>query len=292
MSVMSDDALIAGAAAPVGTRRIRSAVLLDVSWVSVTAVALLVSSRFALIDLPNQYLRTGDAPLRIWVVGLPVASLLVGAFAAIRRNPFAAAVATGMLAPAIAFAGSIALSLFLNESSAFADAGVAVSLGAALVGVSMLVRWFVYHPADVAADESRPTVGISWTVGAVGAMIGLVIGVTAVIDAGSVSSSFVGQTLLMLIVPLAIAVSALVRTRSAMALAAAGAAAQIVGVVAVRIELVLPLDSELTLRTGVVGIAMMTIAAGLCVFGFTRHTVDDTQRPDDDDADWRWVVTD
>lgn len=292
MSDMSDDALIVGAAAPVGTRRIRSVVLLDVTWVSVTAVALLVSSRFALIDLPGQYLRTGDAPLRIWVVGLPVVALLVAVVAAVRRSPLLAAMATGILAPAVAFSGSLAVSLFLNESSAFADAGVAVSLGAACLGVAMLLRWFVYHPADLLADESRPTPGVSAAVVAAGVATGVVIVANGVVDDGAWSSSFVFQTLLIAVVPLVIVGCGSMRTRGAMALAASAAVAQIVGVVGVRIELTLPLDSDLLLRTGAAGIVLLTVAAGLCVVGVIRHAVDDTVEPSDDDAEWRWTVTD
>lgn len=290
---MSDDALIVGAAAPVGARRIRSAVVLDVAWVSVTAVALLVSSRFALIDLPNQYLRTGDAPLRVWVVGLPVTALLVAAFAGVRRSLFAAALATGILAPAVAFGGSLAVSLFLNESSAFADAGVAVSLGAALIGVAMLLRWLVYHPAGVLTDEPRPTPRVSLAVVAVGVTTGIVIVVGGVIDDGSWSPSFVFQTMLIVVVPLLIAACGMVRTRSAMALAVGAAIAQIIGVVVVRAEQSsLPLDSDLLLRTGLAGIALLCLAAGLCGRGFVRHAVDEVTAASDDDADWRWTVTD
>lgn len=290
---MSDDALIVGAAAPVGARRIRSAVVLDVVWVSVTAVALLVSSRFALIDLPNQYLRTGDAPLRVWVVGLPVTALLVAAFAGVRRSPFAAALATGILAPAVAFGGSLAVSLFLNESSAFADAGVAVSLGAAFIGVAMLLRWLVYHPAGVLADESRPTPRVSLAVVAVGVTTGIVIVVGGVIDDGSWSPQFVCQTMLIVMVPLLIAACGVVRTRAAMALAVGAAVAQIIGVVVVRAEQSsLPLDSDLMLRTGLVGIVLLCLAAGLCGRGFVRHAVDEVTAASDDDADWRWSATD
>ena len=292
MSDMSDDALIVGAAAPVGTRRIRSAVLLDVTWVSVTAVAVLVSSRFALIDLPGQYLRTGDAPLRIWVVGLPAVSLLVAVVAAVRRSPLLAATATGILAPAVALSGSLAVSLFLNESSAFADAGVAVSLGAACIGVAMLLRWFVYHPADLLADESRPTPRISSAVLAAGVTTGLVVVANGVVDDGAWSSSFVFQTLLIAVVPLVIVGCGSVRTRGAMALGASAAAAQIVGIVGVRVELILPSDSDLLLRTGVAGIVLLTVAAVLCIVGLTRHAVDDAAEPSDDDAEWRWIVTD
>jgi hypothetical protein len=227
------------------------------------------------------------------VVGLPVAALLVAVAAGLRRSARAAALATGIIAPAVAFGGSLAVSLFLNESSAFADAGVAVSLGAASIGVAMLLRWLVYHPAGVLADESRPTPRVSLAVVASGVTTGLVIVIGGVVDDGSWSSPFVFQTMLIVVVPLLIAGCGVVRTRSAMALATGAAVAQIVGVVVVRAERSsLPLDSDLVLRTGLGGIVLLGFTAGLCAIAFTHHAVDEAVTVSDDDADWRWTTTD
>ena len=69
---MAEDALIAGAAAPAGTRWIRSAPVLDSIWAIAVAALIIASSFFALVDVENPLFRTGAAPLRVYALGLPI----------------------------------------------------------------------------------------------------------------------------------------------------------------------------------------------------------------------------
>ncbi|MFK8022539.1 MAG: hypothetical protein AB8G26_01140 [Ilumatobacter sp.] len=290
---MPDDELISGAAAPVGRRRITSLLALDGVWVIVSSVVLLVSSRFALIDLPNQSLRTGDAPLRVWVVGLPLAAVVMVVVGAVRRSSTLLAAAAGVLAPSVAFAGSLAISLFLDDASAFADDGVAVSLCAAVIGAAMLLRWFVYHPADVIGDESRPVRRVSDAVSVVGAALAVSVVVGASRDGQPFSAAGVFETSAMLTVAAVVVGSGLLRTRRAMALAGAAGVAQLAAVIVVRLEQSdIPLDSRLLLRSGVIGLMLCGTAAIACAVAWFRHSVDVEPGKVDDEPDWRWSPTD
>ncbi|MEP4651454.1 MAG: hypothetical protein ABJ314_14820, partial [Ilumatobacter sp.] len=222
---MTDDALIAGAAAPTRARRIASGAPLDVVWIIVTGVALVTSSMFDLIDLPAQRLRTGDAPLRIFVIGLPLVACVLAGVAARRRSELLAAAATGVLAPGIALAGSLSVSLFLDDDSAFADVGVAVSLTAALLGTVMIVRWFVYHPLSLVIDERRPMRPMSHGATGVGLVLVAVVMLTGIGD--GVDVAWLGQTAAMLTVPAIVVGGTLFRTVASAVLVGSAAATQI-----------------------------------------------------------------
>lgn len=291
MSAMTDDSLIAGAAAPTRQRWITSAVRLDAVWVLAVSAALGVSSLFDLVDLPTTRLRTGEAPLRAFVVGIPIIACVVAAAAARRRSELLAAAATGVLAPAIALAGSLSIALFLDAASAFADVGVAISLGAALLGAVMLVRWFVYHPLSLLGDEARPQRAGSLGLAAVGAALAVVVVVSGLGDGTGLA--WVAQTAGMLVLPAVLTMSGLIRTVPAVVLAAAAAAAQIVAVVVVKFDQpTLQWDSDLVLRTGIIGLVGSGIAVVLSVVSIVGASPDDVSFEIDDDEPWRWAADD
>jgi hypothetical protein len=288
---MTDDALIAGAAAPTRKRWITSTARLDVLWVLAVSAMLVVSSLFDLIDLPNARLRTGEAPLRVFVVGIPLIACAIAAVAARRRSELLAAIATGVLAPGIALAGSLSMSLFLDEASAFADVGVAISLGAALLGLVMFVRWFVYHPLSLLGDEARPRRAVSLGLTVVGAALAASVVVTGLGD--GVGLAWVGETAAMLFVPVLLMVSGPIRTVPAVGLAAAAAAAQILAVAVVKVEQSeIEWDSDLMLRTGVLGLFGLILAVVLAVVSIHGASPDDLVVEIDDDESWRWSVDD
>lgn len=285
--LMADDALIAGAAAPTRKRWITAASSLDAVWVLVVGAVLGVSSLFDLIDLPTARLRTGEAPLRAFVVGLPLVACATAAVAAWRRSVAIAAAATGFLAPGVALAGSLSFSLFLDEASAFADVGVAISLGAALIGAVMLFRWLVYHPLSLLGDEARPLRAASLGVSAVGAAM------VALVVIGGLDDNFgvawIGETTAMVVVPVLLIAGGLIRTVPAVVLAAAAAVAQIVAVIIVEVEQpTIPWDSDLVLRTGVIGCAGLAVATALATVSILRASPDDVPVATDDDEPWRW----
>ena len=293
MASMSQDALIPGAAAPTRSRRIRSPHALDALWVVVAAVALMVSTGFALIDLPNQSLSTGESPLRVWTLGLPAVAILVAIGGLIRRSTTVVAAAAGVLAPSVAFAGSLSLALLLDDDSAFADVGVAVTLGAAFLGAVTLLRWFVYHPVDLIGDESRPSRPSALVVAGCGILLGMSTLIAAIADRTSWSAAFVLGTSAMLTVALSVIGAGVLRTRPAMALAGSACIAQIVAVAVVKAEQSnLPLDSRLVLRSGVVGLVACAAGAAAGAVAWARHGVDQDPVITDDDADWRWNATD
>ncbi len=289
--LMTDDALIAGAAAPTRTRRIASGARLDVVWILVTSAALVISSVFDLIDLPTQRLRTGDAPLRVFVIGLPLVACVLAGVAARRRSELVAAAATGVLGPGIALAGSLSVSLFLDDDSAFADVGVAVSLVAALLGTVMLVRWFVYHPLSLLVDERRPLRALSYGAAAVGLVLVAVVVLTGIDD--GLGAAWFGQTAALLTVPAVVVGGSLVRTVPSAVLVGSAAVTQIVAVLVVKLERsAVALDSDLTLRTGVVGLLGLGATVALAAGAVVRSAPDDAPSQIDDDESWRWSSDD
>nr|WHW29229.1 hypothetical protein [uncultured bacterium] len=289
---MSDDALIAGAAAPVGHRWIRSTAVLDAGWVLVSSFALIASSFFALIDLPNAQLRTGAEPLRFFVLGLPAVAAVIAVIGAVRGSVVVVAAATGMIAPSVALAGSLAISLLLSDQSAFADGGVAISLGAALVGVAMLVRWFVYHPQPLLGDQTRPALRLGHALVALGGLLAGILLVTTVAGDTSWSAASVGQTLLLLTVACVVAAAGGTRTIAAAWLASAACASQVIAVLAVKAEQsTIPFDSDLVLRTGVAGFVALIVAVAVSAIAAMSATIDPEPDPDaaaDTTESWRW----
>jgi len=287
---MSDDALIAGAAAPVGQRWIRSTAVLDAGWVIVTALGLVVSSFFALIDLPNAQLRTGADPLRVFVLGLPMVAIVTAVIGAVRQSAAVVAAATGIVTPGFALAGSLGGSLLLSEASAFADVGVAISIGASLAGVVMLVRWFVYHPLPLLGDQSRPVPRAGQVLILLGGVLAAILLVTTFVGDTSWSSATFGQTAVLLLVAVVVVSSGLTRTIPSAWLACAACASQVVAVFVVKAEQsTIPFDSDLVLRTGVVGLVALTITGGVAAIAATRVAVDVEPEPGAEGAEsWRW----
>lgn len=288
---MADDSLIAGAAAPAGKRLIRSASVLDAVWAACLAVALLVVSRVPLIDLDVAYLRSFDPPLRVYVLAAPLVALSVAIVSLVVRSRLLAAIATGVLVPSIALAGSLAGALFLDDASPFTDAGVPLTLAVALGGVIMLVRWFVYSPPPVAGEELQPppTSAVALLVIGVVLVVNVVVSVVRG-DAGWSLSSFV-STVFMLSTPAIVIAAGLVRSVRANVLTAAACVAQIIDVFVVRLDSTdIGFDSEFTLRTGVVGLVGLAAASGVAVIGAVRPQrapVTPTSQATDDAA-WRW----
>jgi hypothetical protein len=292
---MADDALIAGAAAPAGTRLIRSASVLDSVWAAVVASALFASSFYPLIDLPGSYLRTVDAPLRVYVVLVPVVAFVVAFVALIRRSVLLAAVATGVLVPGVALCGSLGGALFFDAASPFTDAGVPLAVGAAVIGVVMLIRWFVYHPAPLLGVEPRPTSRSSRVLLGVGLVLVVNVTVKALRDDPAWSLSFVVATAFMLLGPAVVVAAAAARAIAAFAVAAAACFAQIVAVLIARFDDgQIDIDGVLALRTGVVGLIVSAIAAAVAIGGAVMAEIepDEGEGASDDDADWRWSVDD
>ena len=293
---MSDDELIAGAAAPVGQRWIRSVAVLDAGWVIVSGVALIASSFFALIDLPNAQLRTGTEPLRFFVLGLPAVAIVIAVVGAVRGSDVIVAGATGVLAPGIALAGSLGISLLLSDQSAFADSSVAISIGAALVGVVMLVRWFVYHPLPLLGDQSRPVPRAGQALLALGGLLAAILLASTVVGDTSWSAASVGQTLLLLTVACVVAAAGGTRTIAAAWLACAACASQVVAVLVVKAEQsTIPLDSDLVLRTGFEGFVALVVTAGVSVIAAMSATPDpepDAAADADTAESWRWHLDD
>ncbi len=293
---MAEDALIAGAAAPAGTRWIRSASVLDSIWAMVVAGLIIVSSFFALVDVENPLFRTGEAPLRIYALGLPTLAMIVAVVAAARRSAVSAAVASGMLVPSVALLGSLAGALFFDSVSPFTDAGTPLSLGCAAVGIVMLIRWFVYAPVPLSGVESRPTRLSARVLLGIGTVLVANVAVAAFRDNPQWSASFVVATTFMLLTPLVVVASATVRTVAANALAASAAAAQIVAVVVVMVDGDdVGITSVFALRTGVFGLVALGAAVVAAVFASVTAVVGSDSARDfaaDDDASWRWDVDD
>lgn len=291
---MSDDPLIAGAAAPVGQRWIHSAAVLDAGWVIVGAIALVASSFVALVDLPNADLRTGDEPLRFFVVGLPVIATVIAIVGAARGSVVIVAAATGVLAPAISLAGSLGVSLLLSEASAFADVGVSVSIGAALFGVALLIRWFVYHPLPLLGDQSRPVRVAGHMMLALGFASAVVLLVTTLVGDTSWSASSVAQTTMLATVASVVLAAGATRTIASAWLAFAACVAQVTAVFIVKIEQSsIPYDSDLVLRTGVAGLATLAVTAVAALIAAIRVGVDAEPTDVADGVEsWRWQPDD
>lgn len=288
---MTDDNLIAGAAAPSRRRRIDSVVRLDALWVAVVAVAMIGSSFFSLVDLPEVKLRTGEEPLRFFVVGLPIIAIAAAVLGVVRSSSILTAVGTGVLAPSIALTSSLSLALFLDKQAAFADVGVAFALAAALLGLAMLLRWFVYHPVSLRRDEARPIIPVSRTLIACGA-ITVVAVLTADMGEDMRSWIWLVQTTLLLLVPGLVVVAGVARTLPSVALAGAASASQIAAVIVVRLEQPsLPLDSDLVLRTGALGMVGLATCVVVAITAFRFTDVDDDIEIDDDPS-WRWSADD
>jgi hypothetical protein len=293
---MAEDALIAGAAAPAGTRRIRSAPVLDALWALLVAGLIVLSSFFPLLNFDNSLSRTGEAPLRVYALGLPVLALLVIIVAVVRRSAVSAAVASGLLVPAIALLGSLAGALFFDAVSPFTDAGTPLSLGCAIVGVVMLIRWFVYAPTPVAAVDARPTPMSARVLLGTGLVLVANVVIAAFGDDPQWSASFVVATMFMLLAPLVVVAAAVVRTVAGNALASGASAAQLVAVAVVLIDGDgIGVTSVFALRTGVVG--MIGLAAAAVVAGVGAMTAGVESDAEvvvsaDDDAAWRWHVDD
>lgn len=291
---MSDDALIAGAAAPVGQRWIRSTAVLDSGWVIVSALALIASSFFPLVDLPGTRLQTGDEPLRFFVLGLPVIAIVMAVVGAVRGSLVVVAAATGVLAPGIALAGSLGASLLLSDAAAFADVGVAIAIGAALVGLVMLVRWFVYHPLPLTGDQSQPVPLAGRALLALGGLLAAILVVTTIVGGTSWSTASVGQTLVLLVVACVVVAAGGIRTVAAAWLSCAACTSQVLAVLVVRAEKsTISFDSDLVLRTGVVGIAALVVIAVVSIVAAMSATPDPEPDADADAVEsWRWHLDD
>jgi hypothetical protein len=293
---MAEDALIVGAAAPAGTRRIRSAAVLDSIWVLLVAGVVVVSSFFALIDLPNRYLRTQDAPLRVYVVVVPAVAVALAVAAIIRRSVPLAAVATGTLVPAVALCGSLGASLFLDAASPFTDAGVPLAVAAALLGIVMVIRWFVYATPPVPGVEPRPTELLRRGLLTTGLVLTANVVIAALADDPTWSASFVVSTACLLLAPLVVLAAAAVCSVSSNLVAAGACAAQAVAVVVATLDDGgIEIDSTLALRTGVIGLIALVVGAGVAIAGADRAVIGDeptVELLDADDPDWRWSVDD
>jgi hypothetical protein len=291
---MVDDALIAGAAAPSGGRLIRSPWVLDAIWVASVAALFIAVSPFPLIDLESTYLRLFDAPLRVFVLALPVVAIGVAVGALVRRSAAVGAAATGVLVPTVALGGSLAGALFLDAASPFTDAGVPLTLAAAVLGLVMLVRWFVYQPSPLPGRDRRPPVVSGRALVGLGVVLVANVLVNTVRDDVGWSSSTVVATAFMLIAPAVVLTAGLVRSVGAAILATASCVAQSVAVIVVLLEDGdVQIDSSLALRTGVVGLVVMIGAAAAAVVGVRGATVDIDERPGPrDDESWRWSADD
>ena len=266
---------------------------LDAIWVAIVAAAIVVSSFFPLIDLPDSYLRTRDAPLSVWVVFLPVVAFVVAVVALVQRSTPLAAVATGVLVPAVALCGSLGGALFFDAVSPFTDAGVPLAVGAAVLGVIMLIRWFVYHPLPLLDVEPRPTVPAARSLLVVGLVLVTNVVVGALVDDPSWSMSFVVATMFMLLTPLVVVTTALVRAVTGLAVAAAACVGQVVAVVVAWVVDDVGVGSTLSLRTGVVGLGGLAVATGIATVGAVTAVVPSgTAARADDDAAWRWAADD
>lgn len=292
---MTDDELISGAAAPSAERLIRSSVALDVIWVCCVAAALIMSSLIPLVDLEDVYLRTADAPLRVYTLGIPIVAVIAAAVGAARRSALLAAVATGVLVPSVAFAGSVASSLFFDAASPFTDAGVPLSLAAASLGLVMLVRWFVYQESPVPGREPRPTVPLAGGLSLAGLVLALVVVVDAIRDEDPWSLPFALSTALMLLTALVVIVAGLVRSIGANVLAAAACIAQFAAVIVVEVDDVASggvvlAESATTIRTGTAGLVVLALTTTIAILGAAQPRVDtvDDARTTTDDAAWRW----
>ena len=291
---MTDENLISGAAAPAAERLIRSSVALDAIWVVCVAAALVVSSLIPLVDLEDVYVRTADAPLRAYTVALPVLATILAVVAAARRSALLAASATGVLVPAVAFAGSVAASLFFDVTSPFTDAGVPLTLAAGALGLVMLVRWFVYQPTPVPGRDPRPTRQSATALSLMGLALAAVVVVDAVRDDVPWSLPFALATALMMLTALVVVVAGLVRSTGANVLAAAACLAQFAAVVVVERDdadsgAVVLAESATTIRTGAVGLIVLVVAAALAIAGAVRPRLDVVEeRSTTDDAAWRW----
>lgn len=293
---MAEDALIAGAAAPAGTRWIRSAPVLDSIWSLIVAGVIGLSAFFPLVDVDNPLFRTGEAPLRVYSLGLPVLALIVIVAAVVRRSAVLAAVATGILVPSIALLGSLAGALFFDSASPFTDAGTPLSLGCAAVGLIMLVRWFVYHPVPIAGVDARPTLVSARVLLGVGLVLVANVAIAALRDDPQWSASFVVATMFMLLTPLVVVASAAVRTVAGNALAAGASAAQIFAVTVTMLDGDnVGVTSVFALRTGLVGLVGLAVATFVAIVGAVSAVVASDSEIDiasDDDADWRWDLDD
>jgi|GEM_PF-4115186 len=289
---------VTGAAAPGADRLVSARERLDAAWVIVVAALLIASAFLPLIDLPTAALQTIDAPLRVYPFVLPASAIIAAVASVVTRSSTFGAVATGLLVPSIALIGSISVSIFLDESSAFADGGVALSLFAAGVGVVMTVRWFVYHPAPLLGDEPRPIVPVTWALVGAAVVASALVGANAVDSNGSWSVQFVAQLALALAVPAVLVGAATTRTHDAMVLAAAAAAAQVVAVVVSRNDTpeaaaAIAVDSSSALWVGVPGLVALAAGAVVGAVGAQRRELDELVAiTDDDSADWRWDPTD
>jgi len=296
---MTDDDLITGAAAPATERIIHSRAARDAVWAASVAVLLIVSSWLPLVDLDAVYLRTADAPLRVYTVVMPLLALIVTIVSVVRHSSVLASVATGILVPSVALAGSVAASLFFDAASPFTDAGVPVTLAVATVGLVMLLRWFIYQPTPVPGVELRPPVQLAGVLLATGAVLAGNVVVSAVRDDDPWSLPFALSTALMLLTALVVIAAGLVRSIEANLLAAAACVAQFVAVVVVLVfegdDGVALAESATTMRTGVVGLVALAAAATIAVLGSQRPRLD-VARPEAslvaDDTAWRWSADD
>jgi hypothetical protein len=293
---MAEDALIAGAAAPAGTRWIRSAPVLDSIWSLIVAGLIILSSFFPLVDVDNPLFRTSEAPLRVYALGMPILAVIVTVVAVVRRSAVLAAVSSGILVPSIALLGSLSGTLFFDAASPFTDAGTPVALGCAALGVIMLIRWFVYHPVPRSGVELRPTTLSARVLLGIGFVLVANVVIAALRDNPRWSASFVVATMFMLLAPLVVVASAAVRTVAGNALAAGASSAQIVAVSVAMLEGDdVDVTSVFALRTGVVGLVALGAATAVAVFGAITAAVEPDSASDiasDDDAAWRWDVDD
>lgn len=275
MALMAEDALIAGAVAPAGTGWTRSAPFLDSIWSLIIAGAIIVSSFYPLLLFSNN-----AAPLRIYVLGLPVLAVALSVAAIIRRSAVLAAVASGVLVPPIALSGSLGVAVSRLTGSPFADAGTTIALGCAVAGAIRLLHWFVNQPAPISGIELRPTLLSARVLCATGVVLAVNVVITALRADQRWSASFVVATMFMLLTAFVIIAAAAVRTVVANALAAAASAAQIIAVVvAASTAGDIGISWDLALRTSVVGLVALAVAVGVAVFGASRASSKPTRRP-------------
>lgn len=297
---MTDDDLITGAAAPAADRLIGSRVALDAGWVFCVAALLIVSALLPLVDLEDVYVRTADAPLRVYTVVLPVVAMIVSTLSLVRTSNGLGAAATGVLVPSVALGGSVAGSLFFDAASPFTDAGVPATLAASTVGLVMLLRWFIYEPVPAEGVDPRPPPQLARILVVLGAALALNVVVSAARDDDGWSLPFALSTALMLLPAVVVLAAGLVRSIAANLLAAAGCAAQFVAVVVVLaveddIDGVGLAESATTMRTGAIGLALLAATAVVAVVGALDPRLDsggENAAVASDDVAWRWTADD
>jgi hypothetical protein len=290
---MSDDGRVpVGAAAPPRARIVESVVLLDALWVAVVGLTLVATSFLSLGDIGDGSSSTGDSGLRIFSLAVPVAAVAVAVVGAARKSGALTAAATGMLAPAVSLVGLVSSTHFLDRAAAYAEAGAAVGIVAASIGVAALIRWYVYHPLSLQSDEVRPIVPLAWGLAGAGFLVALLVVITAMSDAGATTIQFIGQLFFALVVAIATIVAAAVRTLRTFVVAASAAVTQLVAVLlAIVDDSDTKLDSTVTAWTSALGVVALIAAAGVALAGTRQMVRDDERSIEVGTESWRWTST-